>query len=327
LKARSDWTAWSISSRTHRWKRRKRKRNEVARAWMWFLAVLAGAGVLGVLAWQVHDQVRTSVANGNSVGEAALSVIRGAVLAPWQQDVLESLDKSTEEVGVGEVTQAEIAVDRAASILTAARLKSQHSDPEFFQRAITGLDRIWNQRPGDDRLFAHVTQARIELAMLRSAQGNSPPAANASSIAPGGKQPSAAPAADSRGGNPAGRLALAAPREIAANFVLNPASLGGSYLDATRLPDAAEILLPPARRSLDDGVRVEDLTIAGASQTLDSIHWSNVTFVGTRLRYEKGPLDLSNVRFVGCTFGFPADERGSRLANAIALAQTSFTSD
>lgn len=327
MKARSDWTAWSISSRTHRWKRRKRKRNQVARAWMRFLAVLAGAAVLGVLAWQVHDQFHTSVANGNSMGEAALSVIRGAVLAPWQQDVLVSLDKSAEEVGVGEVTQAEIDVDRAASILTAARLKSQHSDPDFFQRTITGLDRIWNQRPGDDRLFEHVTQARIELATLRSVQSNSRPADNASSIAPGGKAPGAAPAADSRRGNPTGRVALSAPREIAANFVLDPASLRSNYLDATLMPDTEEILVPPARRSFDDNVRVENVTMEGASQTLDAIHWSNVTFVGTRLRYEKGPLDLENVRFVGCTFGFPKDVRGSRLANAIALGQTSFTAE
>ena len=93
------------------------------------------------------------------------------------------------------------------------------------------------------------------------------------------------------------------------------------------MPDTAEILMPPARRSFEDNVRVENLSIAGASQTLDAIRWTNVTFIGTRLRYEKGPLDLENVHFIDCTFEFPSDDRGARLANAIALGQTSFVSE
>jgi hypothetical protein len=72
-------------------------------------------------------------------------------------------------------------------------------------------------------------------------------------------------------------------------------------------------------------VRVENLTIAGASQTLDGIHWRNITFIGTRLRYEDGQLDLQNVRFVHCTFGFPSDARGAQIANAIVQGQTSLT--
>jgi hypothetical protein len=47
--------------------------------------------------------------------------------------------------------------------------------------------------------------------------------------------------------------------------------------------------------------------------------------VGTRLRYESGELDLQNVHFVRCRFGFSSDERGARLANAIALGQTSIS--
>jgi hypothetical protein len=341
------WTNWTPSARSHRWRRRRKKKNTVARAWTWFIGTLLVVTVTGVLIWQIEDHLHRSVANGNSVGEAALSMIRGSVMAPWQQDVLDSLDKSAGEVGVGQISQAEIGVDRAASLLAAARLRSQRSESEFFQRTITGLDRVWNQRPSDDRLFQHVTQARIELATLRVAQNGPAPEGNAISIAPNGKDPSWNPAEHSGGGNSpaagaaqpvthgdasagessAGRISIGAPREIAANFTLNPASLGGSYLDATLMPDTAEILLPPARRSFDDNVRVENMTISGASQTLDAIHWSNVTFVGTRLRYEKGPLDLENVHFVGCTFGFPPDVQGSRLANAIALGQTSFTDE
>jgi hypothetical protein len=48
-----------------------------------------------------------------------------------------------------------------------------------------------------------------------------------------------------------------------------------------------------------------------------------VTFVGTRVRYEGGELDLQNVKFVRCIFGFSPDDHGARLATAIALGQTS----
>jgi len=120
---------------------------------------------------------------------------------------------------------------------------------------------------------------------------------------------------------------LTAPREIAANQVMGPPLLGGNYLDATLMPDTAEILLPPSSRSFADHVRVENLTIAGAAQTLDGIRWRNVTFVGTRLRYEGGELDLQNVHCVRCRFGFPSDDRGAHIATALALGQTSITLD
>jgi hypothetical protein len=74
-----------------------------------------------------------------------------------------------------------------------------------------------------------------------------------------------------------------------------------------------------------DGVRVENLTIAGAAQTLDGIRWRNVTFVGTHLRYEGGALDLRDVHFVNCRFGVTSDARGARLATALALGQSSIT--
>jgi len=93
------------------------------------------------------------------------------------------------------------------------------------------------------------------------------------------------------------------------------------------MPDSSEILLPPESRAFADGVRVEKLTIAGASQTLDGIRWRNVTFVGTRLRYEGGALDLRDVHFVNCRFGVTSDERGARLATALALGESSITID
>jgi hypothetical protein len=68
---------------------------------------------------------------------------------------------------------------------------------------------------------------------------------------------------------------------------------------------------------------VQKLTLAGAAQTLDGIRWRDVTFIGTRLRYQGGELDLQNVHFVHCTFGFANNDRSARLAAAIALGQSS----
>jgi hypothetical protein len=59
------------------------------------------------------------------------------------------------------------------------------------------------------------------------------------------------------------------------------------------------------------------MTIEGASQTLDGVTWKDVTFVGTRLRYEGGAASLKNVKFVRCTFGFSDDEGGRKLVEAL----------
>ena len=70
-------------------------------------------------------------------------------------------------------------------------------------------------------------------------------------------------------------------------------------------------------------MRVENFTLSGATQTIDGIHWKNVTFIGTRLRYQGGEAALQNVHCVRCTFGFVINDRGARLANAFALGQSS----
>ncbi len=194
------------------------------------------------------------------------------------------------------------------------------------------------------RLLQHVAQARIELAAMRSWQEPVPSGSELALDVEEGADRSAAQSAAVAGPNgaadlpstspvtaggrlklPRGHAEIDAPRELARNTLLNPASLHASFLDASLMPDTSEILLPPERRQFSDNVRIEDVTIAGASQTLDGIHWRNVTFIGTRLRYEDGSLDLQNVRFIRCTFGFPSDQRSAAIADMIARGGTSLT--
>jgi hypothetical protein len=224
--------------------------------------------------------------------------------APWERDVMASLAAGAQDAGEGKLVAAEMDVDRAASIITGMRLQSSSAQPEFFEGTISALDRVARMHPEDKRLVEHVALARVELAGLRSSL-------DATAL------PAETSAPETR------RVRIAAPRSIEAGHVLDPATLGGDYLDGMLMPDTAEILLPPASRMFTDNVRVENLIIAGAAQTLDGVHWHNVTFIGTRLRYQGGELDLRNVRFVRCRFGFSSDDRGARLANALALGQSS----
>jgi len=238
---------------------------------------------------------------------------------PWQRDVMMSLESAIDDAQRNNLTAAEVDVDRASSLVEAARLQSNAAAPDFFSTAIQQLDRVAAVRPDDGRLVEHARIVRIDLAELRSALAG-PVTASPVALAVSTGAHQASPASGSSANR---RIMFDAPRSIAANQDVTPASLGGDYVDASLMPDVAEMLEPPATRLFVDNVRVENVTFAGAAQTLDGIHWHNVVFIGTRLRYEGGEVDLQNVRFVRCTFGFSTDDRGARLANAIALGQTS----
>jgi hypothetical protein len=294
---------WETTSGTsNRWKRLKRKQNDVpvyARIAIPLLLVL----LCGRLAWDgvraILYQTRHASAEQAPTATEKSPPQLVATSSPWQTDVADSLAASEREAGAGRLMTAEVDVDRADSIISVAQLQGRSAEPEFFAASIATLDRV-EQRAKDDGMVPHVTQARIELAGLRSSL----------------ETPADADDADEK------QVQIAAPRPLAAGTTLDPASLGGNYIDATLMADEAEILLPPSSRSLADNVRVENLTLAGAAQTLDGIHWKNVTFVSTRLRYEGGPIDLQDVHFVRCSFGLTTDARGAKIANAVALGQT-----
>lgn len=334
-----NYTEWMASPESRRWRRHK-KSNAVARAWLWVIGAVAAASISTATVWEVLEWV-DSPKSTETMTTTALDMIRGSELAPWQNEAMESIERAVAEVGQGNVNRAELACDKAGALLAAAREKRQRTNADFFQLAISGLDRIWNQRPDNDELFRHVTQARVELAGLRTAQNTADPEAERILRRAGSNErASAVSKRESELAN-AGRAnmvpASAAaddlkapanmPRAIAANYTLSPETLGKAYLDATHMPPMAEILLPPVTRSFADHVRVENLTIVGGSQTLDGIQWLNVTFVGTHLRYERGVVDLDTVHFVDCVFEFTTDDRGARLANAIALGQTTYTAE
>lgn len=270
------------------------------------LAILAGSFL-----WQAVKRLRNSQANSQNSTVAAASDSPGSGSQAWQHDVRVALENAVHDATAGNVTQAEVSVDHADAILASARIQSQPAPPDFFSLTITELDKILAGQPGNGRLLEHVTLSRIDLAQLRSML-QAPPA----------DLPALASAAGKKNGDPgSGQVIAGAPRSLAANSSLDAASLGGTMLDGTLMPSSSELLEPPFSRLSVDGVHVEGLRIAGAAQTLDGIHWKNVTFIETRVRYQGGETSLDNVRFVRCTFGFVLNERGARLANMVALDQ------
>jgi hypothetical protein len=233
--------------------------------------------------------------------EPSIAVASGhAETVAWQRDVSSSVAAAVQEAASGNITQAEVGIDRAAAIVSAAKFRSESAAPDFFESTSAQLDLAITRAPQNARLAEHATQMRIELAQLRSAQENAPPDTQSLKKVP-----------------------INSPFSIPGDSLLDPNALGGNFIDATQMASSAEMLEPPFSRSFADNVRVQKLTLAGAAQTLDGIRWRDVTFIGTRLRYQGGEVELQNVHFVRCTFGFANNDRGARLATALALGQSS----
>jgi hypothetical protein len=331
-------TIWDTpSGRDRRWLRRK-SGYPPAPVYARAAVVSLAMALVATLAWQGAQRLLdpARMAGGDAAHFFARPPSDRPGVAAWQTALSEALEQAVAQGVAGNITAAEMQADRAAAILMTTRNQAQTATPDFFEHTVRELDRLLQTHPDQARLLEHVTLARIELAQLRSAQPVMPEARGPGEGAAPKNQNAAQtgslnPAADVGPGvqaahavNIPGHVIVATPRALAANDLLDPAALRGTYLDARLMPDTSEILLPPSTRVMADGVRVDGLTIAGAAQTLDGIRWKNVTFIGTRLRYEGGEVSLQDVRFTNCTFGFSADERGARLADAIALGQRSF---
>jgi hypothetical protein len=339
--ARSLWD--TPSGRDRRWTKR-REAYAPAPAYVRIVIVLLAATLVGTLAWQGIQTLRHPAAKFSPIippGDTKYVAREGTgagsnALAIWESDVLGALQSAAAQGAAGNVTAGEVEVDRAASIVMSARMQGQKVSPEFYAKSLKALDEVLKTKADNSRLLEHVTQARIELADLRSAQPVSDVSTGAAAnkddapslntypgatetpllnVGPGTQAPHAV--------TTPGHVVLSSPHALGGQSVLDAASIGGDYLDATLMPESSEVLLPPATRNLNDEVQVEGLTIEGASQTLDGVRWKNVTFIGARLRYEGGQISLQNVKFIRCRFGFNTDERGARLADAIALGQKS----
>jgi len=341
---RSLWD--TASGRDRRWGKRSGAYTP-APAYVRVVVLVLAAILVGTFGWQgiqallhpaaKYAEIKTP-GNANYVARSGATP-GGPPVAAWETDVTEALQTAAAQGTAGNITAAEVEVDRAASIVMSARMQGQVVSSDFWARSVAALDHVLQTKPDNSRLLEHVTLARIELADLRSSEqgthagSGAAPASTQAADAPNMNTypgASATPILNVGPGTQAphatsvpGHVVIGSPQAVSPQTVINPATMGGDYLDATLMPETSEVLLPPSTRNFNDNVRVEGLSIEGASQTLDGVRWKNVTFIGMRLRYEGGSISLQNVKFVRCRLGFVTDERGAKLANAIALGETS----
>ncbi len=276
----------------------KRKRNPLPR-WAIFTYLILGLAVILSVGW---DEIRPHFEARRL--QTTVQAATGGLTSPtaaWRDSLKSTFEDVAREVRAGGIDRAEGLAERASELIATARQNAAVASPEVFDQVAADLDSTIQSlplKPEYTHVSEHLNQAWVLLAEYRSAQE------------PGLKLPS-------------DRAVARTPRSVAAEEIVSPKNFGARVVDATALPDAAEILLPPANRIFTSNVRVEDLTFNGAAQTLDGIHWKNVAFVGMRIRYQGGEVELTKVRFVNCQFGFVANDRSARLARAITLGNSS----
>jgi hypothetical protein len=85
------------------------------------------------------------------------------------------------------------------------------------------------------------------------------------------------------------------------------------------------IFYPFAAGPLTEGPWVSNIAlkggVEGVTQTLDGIHWVEDVFINVRVRYKGGEVQLTNVRFVDCTFDVPPIPRGAQVLNYAILSK------
>jgi hypothetical protein len=185
------------------------------------------------------------------------------------------------------------AVQQATSALASATEEKLPNPPEYFVKTIGMIDGIAHVSTSPE-LSPQLQDARVCLARYRSSLIT---VAKTTYI---GMKPNV--------------------RMMGAMTLKGDNNISGGYLDISAVPGDGFIGAPTGHKlSLSDNIRFVGTFIGGGTQTIDGIHWINVTFIGTEIRYTGGELDLEHVTFAGCTFEAPANERGERFAEYVAL--------
>ena len=174
----------SPSGRVRHWERRRSRSSGAP----WFirpLIILLAFALIVVLTFrgiqyalrdrQGKGRVNAAVYESTPPSSRAATIPATGIIPGWQRDVIVALDEAQRHASEGNATETNVAVDRAASIVIVARLRSQPTPPDFFDDALAKLDQVLAAYHTNSRLTAHVTDARIELAELRSSIEPIPP--------------------------------------------------------------------------------------------------------------------------------------------------------
>src|SRR5580704_19112111 len=132
----------SPSGRSPRWSKRRRT---YPRAPMFarMAVVLLAAVLLTSLGWQAAQRLLHPPQTAGAVTTGASTNNTSApAMAAWQSQVIGQLEMATAEGSEGNISAAEVEVDRAAAILAATRIQGQPSVPDFFDVGLRSLDRV-----------------------------------------------------------------------------------------------------------------------------------------------------------------------------------------
>jgi hypothetical protein len=236
-----------------------------------------------------------------------LSTIEGEVKALPARTAQQLLQQSQQAAATGKTSEALRAAEAAAVFLNQARTKHASIEQAFFEQVTQQLQSLQSV----PQLSQEVHNARLALASYRSAINSPPPLPR--------RTANLTPNLYEKG------LALSiAAYPVSTTFNLSPPKPftlegNGAAFDARGMRIGQEIIIP-ATRSLDENpIVIKDLVLIGATQTLDYITWDDVTFIDAHIKYQGGPVRLRHVRFVNCTFDFPSNDVGARVAEYAAL--------
>ncbi len=276
--------ARDIQDLTSRVDRLEAKSNEPMNFWAKTLVgiIVAYLGFLGVMLFTVHGRI---------------SSIEGELKSLPAKLAQESLEQSQRDVSKGNLEQAARGIQSAQHFLRVARKNKSLVEAAYFEQISQNL----SQLASFPQLSEEVHNTRIQLADYKSVLERAP-----------ALRPQPFTIVGSAKADDITQLRLGPP-------------------DLTKLPTLLKvtpgdiIFYPFSAGPLTEGPWISHIALKGGvdgvTQTLDGIHWVEDVFINVRVRYKGGEVQLTNVRFVDCTFDIPPVPRGSQVLSYAILGK------
>jgi hypothetical protein len=206
------------------------------------------------------------------------------------------------------------ALEVASELTARLRDEKRSASPEFFRSAIESLSQA--KQPALRTVAFAVQQ---QLAEYRSALTPDPPRSSWAAL-PARNVAAAMIVIGDGDSHPVtllGGIMPFKPMPHAVQVFPNAKIIGG-YFDVS--PVSGDAFIVGAGRAPSSLPYIQDVFIRGGMQKLDGFQWKHVTFIGAHIAYKGGEVKLENVTFVNCTFDLPKDQRGSKVAQYVALS-------
>lgn len=238
--------------------------------------------------------IDSEIANKIGPLDTRITKAEGAIkaLADQQNDQTQKLVRDLLATAKN-TPQADVAtriLEATGSVVTELQRQKRPANPDFFKAGIDALDQVEQEHGYLPAAFS----TRVKFAEYRSSEELLP-----------------RPQVELRFGK-------------MEHAIINPGNIRGYELDFSEVSGNAIVLSRDPRYAKD--ITVANIRIDGGYQIVDGIHWHDVYFVGTKIRYEGGMLDLKDVHFINCTFEFPEKvqptPRDRQLIDYAALAES-----